>query len=131
VQGNLSDDASTYVVNQLTDQYGCRDPKSILKVGDSVWFVSSRGLAKVTGASVSFEEGKAVQSLITRTGFVTAAHFWQSKNCRRDQSQRLDSAETIIPSHLNPPRYLNRLFKLQNQLPVYGASRSWDPGSAG
>lgn len=117
VQGRLnstSDADPTYAVALLTDQYGCKDPKSIIKVGDSVWFVSQRGLARLSGTSVSFDEGVAIHPTLVHPQVVTAAYFWRAKNLLLLSANQMELAGPTSSPNLSNYQY----YRVVNGAPI-------------
>lgn len=73
VIGSATGDLSAMVLDELTREYGCNAPKSIVNVGGDVWFLSNRrGIASVTQTAHGVLQGTNVpvshpiQNLIDR-----------------------------------------------------------------
>lgn len=79
VQGQLDTSPESYSLQLLTNQVGCKDPKSIIRIGQSIFFTGQNGFVELTGATVSETIGDPIRKYIKQPGTVTASYFWKSK----------------------------------------------------
>lgn len=77
VQGVLSSDVGSYTVHQLTGDIGCTSPRSIVRVGQSVFFMSQQGLAEISGTTISFQVGDPLQRELSDSAAV-ACYSWNA-----------------------------------------------------
>jgi hypothetical protein len=81
VQGDLSD-PSSFSVHQLDANVGCANPKSIVQINGSIFFVSSHGLTELRGTSIDYAVGEEVRSLVSnKMNRDCRAYFWTTENC--------------------------------------------------
>lgn len=79
VTGTLGE-VGGFTVNLLTDQVGCRDPRSVIKIGSTIYFVSQQGLTSLEGTTLNFEIGKQDRRFLLEPNVVTSCHYWRTKN---------------------------------------------------
>jgi hypothetical protein len=79
VQGSLGVEGG-FSVQLLTDQLGCRDARSVVRIGTSVYFVSQLGLTRLQGTSLSYDEGSPIRTELLKPDTTTACYFWREKN---------------------------------------------------
>ena len=78
--GNATGDLSSMVLDELTREYGCNAPKSIVDVGGDLWFLSNkRGITSITQTTQGVLQGANVpvsypiQNLIDRINWSYAS----------------------------------------------------------
>lgn len=76
VLGNVGE----YSVHLLTDHVGCRDARSVIRVGSEIFFMSNLGLAQISGTSISMKAGIPVRAQLLRANTTTSCHYWAAKN---------------------------------------------------
>lgn len=79
VTGTLGE-VGGFTVNLLTDQVGCRDPRSVIKIGSTVYFVSQQGLTALQGTALDFNVGKQIRRFLLEQNVITSCHYWRTKN---------------------------------------------------
>lgn len=74
------DDASTFTVTRISDSIGCVSEKSICRVGNSVYFMSKRGLAVLQGTTVSFDIGQQIERILREVDPIdTRIYYWKTR----------------------------------------------------
>lgn len=79
VQGTF-DDATAYHLSTLTNEVGARDARSVILVGETIFLVTNRGLATISGSTISYDIGIPVRKHVLAQNVVTASYYWPEKN---------------------------------------------------
>lgn len=98
VQGTLGE-VGGYTVSLLSNQVGCRDPRSVLVVDDSIFFVSDRGLMQLSGTSLSDKAGIPIRRFLQEPDVITATYFWRNKNLLLLSANHMVQPETQSSSN--------------------------------